>query len=138
MSASEVITAGYTRYTGLIEYATKIVYGDASDRTNFPGYRGAGIQVIVTTPQVVVQTVELNIVASEGYDKDELKTAVKSKIRDYINALGISGDVILSAIVSKAKSVAGVYDVNVVTPTTNQVMLDDQMARITDANITVN
>ena len=136
--ASEVITASYTRYTGLIELGQKIVDGDPNDEANYPGYRAAGVRVLVTTPQVLIQAVELSIVVKEGYDVTELETEVQTAVRNYINALGISGDVLVSEIIRRVKSVPGVYDLTMVTPTTNVILLDDQLARTTDANITVN
>jgi uncharacterized phage protein gp47/JayE len=138
LQASEVITAGYTRYTGLIELAQKIIDGDPNDRVTYPGYRAAGVQVIVTTPQVLIQTVEISIVVADGYDESEVKDSVVAAIRDYINVLGISGDVLKNEIIKRVQSLAGVYDLTLITPTANVIVLDDQMARTTDANITVN
>lgn len=134
----EEIIAGYTRYTGLIELAQKIVDGDASDRANYPGYRAAGIQVLVSTPQILIQDVELSIVVAEGYDDTDVEDTVRDTIRDYINTLGISGDVIRNEIIHRVKGVTGVYDLTLTTPTSNVILLDDQMARTTDANITIN
>lgn len=137
LTAGEEILASYTRYTGLIALAQNIVEGDPTDRVNYPGYRSAGTWTQVITPQVLIQVVQLSIVVKEGYDETEVGTAVKNAIRNYINGLGISGDVVVTEIVKLAK-VAGVYDLTLTTPTTNQIVLDDQMARTTDANITVN
>lgn len=134
----EIITADYTRYTGLVELAQKIIDGDRNDRVNYPGYRAAGTYHVVTTPQVLVQVVDATVVISEGYDSSEVITQVENAILAYINTLGISGDVIRSEIIKRIKNVSGVYDVNLVTPVTNVVILDDQLARTTIANVTIN
>jgi len=135
---SEVVEADYTRYTGLIELGQKIVDGDPNDRANYPGYRAAGVRVLVTTPQVLIQVIELSIVISEGYETSEIEDSVKNVIKDYINTLGISGDVIRTELIKRIKSVSGVYDFTLTLPAANVVLLDDQMARTTDANITIN
>ena len=135
---SEIISADYTRYTGLIESAQKIIDGDSADRVNWPGYRAAGTWVLASTPQVLIQTVQLSIVVAEGYDETEIEDSVRDAIRNYINTLGISGDVIASEIIHKIKAVNGVYDLTLILPASNVILLDDQMARTTDTNITIN
>jgi uncharacterized phage protein gp47/JayE len=133
----EIITANYTRYTGLIALAQKIIDGVAADRVNYPGYRAAGVLVIVTTPQVLIQTVNAIITVLDGYDNAEVRATIKTAIRDYINTLGISGDVLRAMLIKKVMSVAGVYNVNLVTPSTDIILLDDQIARTTDENIVI-
>jgi uncharacterized phage protein gp47/JayE len=134
----EQIDADYTRYTGLIELAQKIVDGDPTDRANWPGYRAAGVRVLVKTPQVLIQSVEMSIVVAEGYETSDVETRVRGAVRDYINALGISGDVQRNRIIEVVMSLDGVADMTLVTPSTNVVLLDDQLPRTTDANIIIN
>lgn len=138
LTAGEQITADYTFYTGLIALAQKIIDGDPNDRVNYPGLRAAGVLVYVRTPQVLVQTIEVTVTIKDGYDYTEVRTAVREAVKEYINALGISGDVLVSELYKRIMSVAGVYNVLVVTPTSDTILLDDQMARVTDPNITVN
>ncbi len=139
LTTGEVITATtYTTYTGLIREAQKIIDGDPADPVNYPGYRAAGTLTIVKTPQVLIQTVDCSLVILEGFDDDEVKENVKNVIIEHINALGISGDVVRNDLIRKIMSVAGVYDVTMITPAANVILLDDQLARTTDANVTVN
>lgn len=137
LSAGEVITADYTRYTGLIAEAQKIVDGDLTDRTNYPGIRAAGTKCVVKTPQVLVQNIALSLSILEGYDHDTVKDNVRDALRDYVNTLGISGDVLLSELVYVAMGVAGVYNVTFTLPATDVVLLDDELARTADGNITI-
>lgn len=138
LTAAEVITADYTRYTGLVAEAQKIVDGDADDRENYPGLRAAGILVIVDVPTVIQQVVEVTVTVLNGYDHLEVKSNVKTAINDYVNSRGISDDVVLSELTRRMKSVAGVYDVDYITPTENVIILDDELARTQLTNITVN
>lgn len=138
LTAGEVITADYTKYVGLIALAQKIIDGDITDKTNYPGYRAGGVLVYVRSPQILVQTIEMSVVVLEGYNDSTVKANIKQAIKNYINSLGISGDVLRSELIKRAMSIAGTYNVNLVTPTTDIILLDDQMARATDVNITIN
>lgn len=135
--AAEVITADYTRYTGLIAEAQKVIDGDLNDRVNYPGYRAAGVYVQVLTPQVLVQNIALSITIAEGYDNDTVRDAAQSAIRDYVNSLGISGDVLRSSLIHVVMGVSGVTNVNITAPSNDVILLDDQIPRTTDSNITV-
>jgi len=137
LAAAEVITVDYTRFTGLIAGAQKVVDGDLNDRVNYPGIRAGGVRVSVLVPQVLIQNISLSISIKEGYDHDDVKAAVKSDVRDMINTLNVSGDVLLSAIIATAKAVSGVYNVKLLLPTSDVILLDDQLARTTDANVLV-
>jgi hypothetical protein len=133
----EIVIADYTYYTGLIAYAQKIVDGDPADRINYPGYRAAGIFAQVVSPQILIQNIIAAIVVSDGYTASDVIAAVKVAIKNYINTLAISGDVIFSELIAQIMAVPGVYDVILTEPTANVTMLDDQLARTTDANIAV-
>ena len=137
LTSAEVLWVDYTYFTGLIAYAQKLIDGDPNDRTNFPGYRAAGVLVKVDTPQVLLQTVTVTVTVKDGFDQATVKTAVRQAIKDYINALGISGDVILAELSKRVMEVSGVYDAQFAAPVNNVILLDDQMARITDPNIVV-
>jgi len=77
------------------------------------------------------------VTIKEGYDQDTVRDDVTQVILDYINSLTISGDVIRSELIRRMQGVAGVYDVELTAPASNVVLLDDQLARTTNANITV-
>ncbi len=135
--ASEVIYAIYTYYTGLIQLAQKIVDGDVADRDNYPGVRAAGILVYVRVPTVQIQTVDAAVTILDGYTDATVRTNATEAIKTYINTLGISGDVVRNELIKRIMSVAGVYNVALTTPATDIILLDDELARTTDANVTV-
>jgi len=135
--ASEVITADYTHYTGLVRLAQKIIDGDPNDRANYPGIRAAGTLTWVRTPQVLIQNVDISTVLEPGHDGDEVRANVRTAIVEYINTLGISGDVVRNEIIRKAMAVSGVLDVNLFSPANNVVLLDNQLPRTTSGNVTV-
>lgn len=135
--ATEVITAGYTHYTGLIALTQKVVDGDPADRETYPGLRAAGVLVRVRTPQVLIQNIAAVVTVLEGFDETDVKDAVTTAIQDYINTLGISDDVLLNRIRAVAMNVSGVYNIDVSAPTDDVIILDDQLARTSVSNITI-
>ena len=137
LSTGEQIEANYTHYTGLIAFVQKIIDGDPNDRTTYPGLRAAGVLVLAQTPQVLLQNVNVTITVLEGYDQTDTRNNVRQAIKDYINTLAISGDLIRERLSQFITVVPGVYDVIITTPAANVPVLDDQMARTTDSNIIV-
>lgn len=138
LTTGEIITASYTHYTGLLQLAQKLVDGDPNDRENYPGFRAAGTLATVAVPQIQIQTAEASLTVKEGYDADTVFAAVGTATKDYINGLTIGEDVLYAELVRRIKATRGVYNVVMIAPTTDRVILDDQLARITDANITLN
>ena len=133
----EVITADYTHYTGLIQFVQKVVDGDPGDRGTYPGLRAAGTLGIVRTPQILVQTVTATLTVKEGFVQVDVRDLVREEIKRYVNSLGISGDVIRNELIKRIMTVNGVYNVAMTVPAADVILLDDQMARIADPNITL-
>lgn len=138
LSAGEYVFALYTYYTGLIALGQLIVDGDPDDRATYPGLRAAGVRVIVQTPTVLIQNIVGTVTVSEGYDNASVEDDVVEAIKEYVNGLGISGDVLRAELIRRMMAVAGVYNVGLTTPAADVIILDDQMARTTDVNITIN
>jgi uncharacterized phage protein gp47/JayE len=143
--AGEVIKATYTYYGGLIGEVQRIVDGDPEDRTNYPGWRAAGVRVHCLPPQILQQVVNANVLVAEGFVKGvpvsggyttgSVLAAVAEAISAYVNNLGISGDVLRSELITRIMEVPGVTNTTLNTPATDIIMLDNQLARITIANI---
>lgn len=137
LSPGEVITGDYTKYTGLIELAQKVVNGSDTNRTNYPGYRGAGVRIKVKTPQIRIINIEGNVVISDGYDYDTVYSNAETAILNYVNNLEISGDFIKSALIAAVQDVDGVYDFILSSPSNNIPILDDQLARTSLSNVSI-
>jgi hypothetical protein len=137
LSAAEEITADYDHYTGLIELAQRIIDGDPNDRATYPGYRAAGTYVRVVPPQTTIQNVEMTLFLAEGYELVDIESDVKQAVVDYINGLGISGDVLRAEIIARVMDVGGVFNMNLITPTDDVLVLDNGLARTTTGNIVV-
>jgi uncharacterized phage protein gp47/JayE len=133
----EVITANYTHYTGLIQLAQKVIDGDKTDRENFPGIRAGGTLWRVKTPVVLIQTVIAILTVREGFTAAVVVAEAVDAVKSYINGLGISGDVIRNEVISRIQSLPGVFNVVLSAPAADITLLDDELARITDANISI-
>ena len=137
LTAGDLVEAEYTYYIGLIAEAQKVVDGDPTDYTNYPGYRAFGVQVFVVPPIVLQQIVTGAIVVEDGYDSSTVVASVKAAINRYINGLGVNGDVILSELIYQAQSVPGVFDVSFTSPTGNVTIGEDEIARVENDNIDI-
>jgi uncharacterized phage protein gp47/JayE len=142
LTVGDSITAHYRYYTGLIYEVQRVVDGDPLVPLTYPGVRPAGIVVFVVAATALSQTIDAQISVSSGYDVTTVSTAVKSAIQDYINGLDISGDVIVAKIVERAMSVDGMInftltDLSGSSPPADQIVLENQVARITSASITL-
>jgi uncharacterized phage protein gp47/JayE len=133
----EQVVAGYTRYTGLLGFTQKVVDGDLNDRINYPGFRAAGVMVQVLPPQVLIQNIQAVITVAEGYDQDDTIDAVKQALKDHINGLNISGDVVRAKLIQVMMSIEGVINVDLIAPIDDIIILDDQLARTRDVNLNI-
>lgn len=138
LSPGEGISVSYTYFTGLVALAQKIIDGDPNDRTNFPGMRAAGVQVTVRTPQVVLISIVATITIATGFDPTTVRAAAKQAVLAYVDSLGISGDVLRATLFQRVMNVPGVANVTINTPAQDVAILDNQLARITTDNVTIN
>lgn len=135
--SGEVITATYTYYGGLIEAVQKVIDGDPNDRSNYPGVRAAGVRVHCRPPQVLQQSVHAYVLVAEGFTKSSVVEQVRNAIANYVNGLGISGDVIRAEIIAAIMGVTGVTNTTLFSPTSDVLILDDQLPRVLTSNITL-
>ena len=131
----EYILASYTYYIGLLALAQKIVDGDPKNPAQYPGYRAAGTQVIVATPQIVLQTITASLSIDPAYDPDVVRAATTAAMATYINSQSIGQGVLLASLIAAAKSVAGVANVMLMNPSADVLVQDSQLARINPTSI---
>jgi uncharacterized phage protein gp47/JayE len=134
----EVITASYTYFTGIIALAQKIVDGSQADPTNYPGIRAAGISVTCLAPLVIAVPISVTCTVEDGYDAASTHTAVQSAILSYVNALPISGDILLAGLFQAIMAQQGISNTTITTPAADMPVGDGSIARILASNVTVN
>jgi hypothetical protein len=132
--ASSVVVANYAYYTALIATVQKVIDGDPNDEVNFPGIRAAGVRVYADTPIIRRINVRASITAAPGVQENTLIPQVQETIESYINGLGIGDDVVVAEIVERAMRVDGMFDVTITLPTSNVVILENELPRPYDIN----
>lgn len=142
LTAGDAIRAQYRYYTGLIQEVQKVVDGDPGNPLVYPGVRPAGIQVKVLAPSSLSQSVTGTVSVLAGYDVTAVSANVSTAIQNYINNLPIGDDVIVSELIERVMGVTGMFNFKLQSltgssPAADQIILDDQVARITAANITL-
>ena len=140
LNTGDVITADYQYYTGLVALAQRVVDGDPTDRVTYPGYRAAGVDARVLTPTTRTIPVVAQLSVTSGFSTSAVATAVETEVINYINELGISADVIRNELIERIMATPGVYNVNLITPSTatgDQRIDDSEIARTDSAQVTI-
>ncbi len=126
------LVAGYNYYTNLIALVQKILEGDPDDPVNFPGVKATGVFFRVLEPSPVHVSVKASITAADGFLENDLQAPVRRAIEDYINSRKIGEDVIVNKMIDVAFNIAGVRDIKITKPTSNQIILEDQISLAQD------
>lgn len=126
---------GYQYETGLVQEVQHKIDGFTSK--NYDQVRAAGTQIEVLTPTVIQQTFSISIIPVESVTIDMLISEVRSAVAKYVNSLKIGDDVILSEIIDRIQDIAGIFDLNIISPSANVAIGDSELARVQDQNISV-
>lgn len=143
LSAGYSLRANYRYYLGLIQETQRVIDGDVDDPLRRPGVRGAGVQVLVKPPLAIFQTLSASISVLDDFDPTVVAVDVRSAIQDYINSLDIGADVIVAEIVERSMAVTGMFNFRIIDLSgsgaggVDQVILNNQVARITSGSITL-
>jgi hypothetical protein len=106
----------YSHATGLIGEVTRVIYGDPSNTTVYPGVVSAGANVNVSGPLVKRVQVSLAVRLRTGATQKEILERVKSAVASAINKVGLGQPVAIGALVAAAQAVDGVIAVAVLSP----------------------
>jgi hypothetical protein len=107
---------GYRHSTGLIEEANKVGYGVDADPSTYPGLIAAGATVNIEGPLIHRISVSLSLRIRSGVSARDIKSATRSAVAAYVNAIGVGKQVSLSEIVTAAQGVNGVVSVTILSP----------------------
>ncbi len=142
LTPGDAARATYRFFIGLIKETQRILDGDSNDPLRAPGVRAAGIQALVKAPATVFQTVTATLSVLDDFDPTVVTNNVENAIQDYINTLDIGADVIVAEIIERAMAVDGMFnfkisDLTGSSPAVDQVLLNDQVARIVAVSISL-
>lgn len=108
---------GYTHNTGLLAEANKVIYGDESDTSGYPGYVAAGAKVNISGPLIKRIQLGLGIRIKTNISSRDIFDRVKSEVAAVVNNTNIGTPVAISDIIKAAQNVNGVSAVSVLSPT---------------------
>jgi hypothetical protein len=134
LPSGALVVGNYTYYTGLIALVQKVLNGDKKDSISYPGLVAGGVIVHVDTPIIRQVPVTFSVSTLPGYDETEIRNSVKLAVEVYIDSLGIGENVILAKIIEKIMNVDGVANTYVITPTSDVIVLENELPRSFDSN----
>jgi len=127
----------YLYASGLAAFVQRSVNGDPADFNDFPGYRSAGTQVLVTVPNTVAQSYVISVVPASGFTVAQLVAPVQVATQTTVNSSGIGATQQLSDLIVAIKAIPGVGDLTIITPPTNVSVPSGTLIRITADNVAV-
>jgi hypothetical protein len=107
----------YQHNTGLLAEANKIVYGDESDPSTYPGYVAAGAKVNISGPLIKRIQLSIGVRLASSIGEDDVFDRVKSEVAAVVNQSPIGQSISISSIVDAAEGVNGVDAVSIISPT---------------------
>ena len=110
----------------------KVLYGDASDITNYPGKNAAGIGYNIVAPTIVPVDIAILVyrLPNVNVDLTEIGTDVKTAVEQYVNTRALGENVLLSEIVRVGKnSNAAAYDLTISSPSDNVAISENEFAK---------
>jgi uncharacterized phage protein gp47/JayE len=109
--------------------------GDGTEAS--PGYRAAGVNVLVVSPATVTQNITMTATVADGVALDQAETDIITAVTTYVNNLGIGDDIIYNEIVSAVMSVFGVINCSLTLPAADVAITDAQVGRVGTFSVTV-
>lgn len=106
----------YTYNTGLIAEANRIIYGDPTDPSTYPGVGAAGAEIFVREPLSRRIQVSINVRINTGIPFAQIVDQVRSTVSSLINANPIGQPIAIGGIVSAVYAIPGVNSVAISSP----------------------
>ena len=105
-----------------------IIDGDSTEEN--PGYRSAGVNVLVRKPAIQTQAVTATLTVLGGVDTDQVNTDTIDALTQYINTLGVGEDIIYNELVSSIMGVYGITNCDITVPSADVTVAQTQVGRI--------
>jgi hypothetical protein len=128
---------GYAKYTGLLEEVHKTIYGDDTDSIAYEGVGAAGIRFEIKAPTIEEHEFNIDVTLQEGISISTVEDEIKNAVTGYVNTLDIGDSVILAEIIDRVMDVNGIIDMRILSPTSNIIIQENELARTSDSLITI-
>jgi len=102
---------GYRYNTGLIREVNRVIYGDVSDTTTYPGVAAAGAKVNIQGPLVRRTPFAILVRLRSGFPATDVEAQVRSAVAAVINQSKHGKSIAISDIIAAATAVVGVESV---------------------------
>lgn len=102
---------GYHYNTGLIHEVNRVIYGDTSDTTTYPGVAAAGAKINIQGPLVRRTPFAILVRLRSGFPATDVEAQVRSAVASVINQSPHGQSIAISDIIAQASSVVGVESV---------------------------
>jgi len=106
----------YVHNAGLIAEANKVVYGDESDSSSYPGIAAAGANINISGPIIRRIQVSFAVRAATGVDTQDIRAKVRSAVASVINQAGVGESIAISKLITAAQGINGVVGITVLAP----------------------
>ncbi len=106
----------YSFNTGLLAEVNKVVYGDESNPSVYPGIQANGTNINISGPLIKRVTVSLSIRLRTGVSSADIVDRVKSSVASVINSTPVGVSIAISDLVSAANTIDGVLAVTILSP----------------------
>lgn len=102
---------GYKYNIGLLHEVNKVIYGDTSDTTTYPGVAAAGAHINIQGPLVRRTPFAILVRLKSGFPVTDVESSVRSAVASVINQSPHGQPIAISDIISAAAAVVGVESV---------------------------
>jgi len=121
------------------DIAQAIIDGDGTPSNG--GYRAPGIHIRYLAPEKVPISLIIKVVTTQDVtneiDESVVIAEVQKKTKEFINALEIGKELVLSDLIVALKRITYIYDVKIVSPVENPEIAKSQIARYQDCQVIV-
>lgn len=128
---------GYKNFIGLLRTVQRTIDGWDADLSTYPGIKAAGARIQVNSPVINLVDIAADVTPATGVNIISIQDEIKSVIASYINSLKVGQDIVISELIVRIKQVNGVYDVKILSPSTNFPIADNALARTTIDRISI-
>lgn len=107
---------GYAYSTGLIQEVNRVVYGDLSSPSTYPGVAAANSKINIEGP--LVRKIQLGFQARvhKGFSKAIIAEKIRNAAAGFVNGYGVGEAISISAMVEKLQQINGLRSLVVLSP----------------------
>lgn len=117
-----------------VDEVDTVITGDGTEDN--PGYRAAGVNVVVAAPSTITQNIDVTITPLSGVSQSEVEIDVNAALTSYVNTLGVGDDIIYNELITSVMGVYGVVDCDVTTPSSTVAISSSQVGRVGTITVT--